>query len=187
VEEAQAALHAAVQSGFRESGISGLLDSKSRPSTPMVAVRSSGLALDSVIGFKDPDSSVTGASCIQAMVSESYLRAIVKLANDRFTTNEERKLRFRAAWRQQTSLNPRSLTNETTGVHESSAARKERLRMEGLERKHQMLHGGGALDGVNEKSDVQTIEDEDDYGFDLLTIEEPGSVGEQDTPDEQTY
>ena len=173
MEEAQAALHAAVQSGFRESGISGLLDSKGQPSTPMVAVRSSGLALDSVIGFKHADSSVTGAANIQPMVSESYLRTIVQLANDRFTTNEERKIRFWEAFRQHNSPDPRLLTEQVTGGYESRAARKERVRREGLERKHRMLLGGGALHRVNEETAAQTIEHDDDYGFDLLTIEEP--------------
>ena len=148
----------------------------------MVAVRSSGLALDSVIGFKDPDLPVTGTTNVQPMVSEAYLRAIVKLATDRFMTNEERKSRFAAAWKQHTSPDRVLITKEAMGAYESGVARRERKRMEGLERKHRMLLGGGALDGVDEKSEVQTIEDEDDYGFELLTIEEPVSVGEQDVP-----
>lgn len=65
------------------------------------------------------------------------------------------------------------MTEQVTAGYDSRAVRKERLRREGLERKHRMLLGGGALDGVNEETDAQTIEHDDDYGFDLLTIEEP--------------
>jgi tRNA wybutosine-synthesizing protein 3 len=146
-EDAQAALQAATQSGFRESGISGLLDNKGQPSTPMVAVRSSGLALDSVIGFKDLDSSTTGVGTIQPMVSESYLRAIVRLANERFSINEERKVRFFDAFYQQ---RPAQISGSKAGSigFESRAARKERKRAEGLTRQQQMLLVGGALDGT---------------------------------------
>lgn len=167
-----------MQSGFRESGISGLLDGKGRPSTPMVAVRSSGLALDSIIGFVDTNSSDTETANAQPMVSESYLRAIVKVANDRLQTNEERKLRFAAAWRQRVITDTTLLANDVRGPHESSAARRERKRTEGLERRHRMLLDGGTLDGTSEKGASQTIEGKDDYGLDILTSEESGKKPE---------
>jgi tRNA wybutosine-synthesizing protein 3 len=44
LEAAQHAVSAALQAGFRESGMSGVLESKGQVATPMVAVRSSGLS-----------------------------------------------------------------------------------------------------------------------------------------------
>ena len=184
-EDAQAAVQAATQSGFRESGISGLLDGKGNPSTPMVAVRSSGLALDSVIGFKDLDSPITGVGTIQPMVSESYLRSIVKLANERFSMNEERKERFSGAFNQQ---RPAGISPSKPGPigFESRAARKERKRTEGLARQQQMLLVGGALDGTPPESDEQDAEGEDDYSLDLLTNTEEGTREMQHTADRES-
>lgn len=81
-----------MEAGFRESGISGLgTPSRQKgPSTPMVAVRTNGMSFDSIIGYMSADGR------IHPMVSEPYLKTIVKIANDRFKTNEERKDRFRA-------------------------------------------------------------------------------------------
>ena len=101
---AQHAASAALQSGFRESGVNGILDAKDQthsPATPMVAVRSSGLAFDCVVGYEDattsadPDSGV--ARSIQPMVTEQYLRILIGIANQRFLTNSERTERFRQA------------------------------------------------------------------------------------------
>jgi tRNA wybutosine-synthesizing protein 3 len=89
IAEAQLALTAATTAGFRESGISSLLDSKGHQTPPMVAVRSSGQAFDAVIGFVPGESDQ-----VVPMVSEEYLRTCLKLANNRFRENEERKRRF---------------------------------------------------------------------------------------------
>ncbi|WPG97719.1 Hypothetical protein R9X50_00050000 [Acrodontium crateriforme] len=92
-ENAQCALTAAMEAGFRESGISGLGNQTSRskaPVTPMVAVRTSGMALSSIIGYMAP----TGE--IHPMVSEPFLLTVLKIANGRFETNEQRKERFRS-------------------------------------------------------------------------------------------
>ncbi|KAK0308443.1 hypothetical protein LTR01_005070 [Friedmanniomyces endolithicus] len=107
---AQHAATAALTAGFRESGITGILPSASNhPATPMVAVRSSGLVFDCIIGYStnislsEPDSSnvSTGGEAprpkIVPMVSEGYLRTLLGIANQRFKTNEERRERFRKA------------------------------------------------------------------------------------------
>jgi len=60
----------------------------------MVAVRSSGLAFDCIIGCQASDSD--GGS-IEPMVSETYLRTLIGIANQRFKVNAERRERFRQA------------------------------------------------------------------------------------------
>ncbi|KAK0897905.1 hypothetical protein LTR02_010452 [Friedmanniomyces endolithicus] len=107
-QAAQHAATAALTSGFRESGSTGILSSSSNhPATPMVAVRSSGLVFDCIIGYStnvslsEPISShaSTGGEAsrpkIVPMVSEGYLRTLLGIANQRFKTNEERRERFR--------------------------------------------------------------------------------------------
>ncbi|KAK5115441.1 hypothetical protein LTR85_009901 [Meristemomyces frigidus] len=95
---AQHAASAALQAGFRESGINGILDHAKdhQPPTPMVAVRSSGLAFDCIIGSAGsaPESADIA---ITPMVSEDYLRTVIAVANQRFQVNAERTGRFRQA------------------------------------------------------------------------------------------
>jgi len=61
----------------------------------MVAVRSSGLAYDCIVGYCPADSGEDAQ--IVPMVSEAYLRTLLAIANQRFKTNEERRERFRKA------------------------------------------------------------------------------------------
>ena len=60
----------------------------------MVAVRSSGLALSSLIGFLSTDSD--GEERVQSIVDEDQLRLLLELGNARFETNAERIRRFEA-------------------------------------------------------------------------------------------
>ena len=158
--------------GFRESGISSLMDSKSRPTPPIVAVRSSGIALESIIGFQSPDSSRLGIPAIQPMVSEAYLQMLVQVANERFKVNEERKVRFREAFVEQTlGMCASGLERGEAGRHsfESAAARRERKRREGLLRREEMLAYGGSLDGVSDTKGSQDGDlDDEDYGVGVL-------------------
>jgi len=59
----------------------------------MVAVRSSGLAFDCIIGH----ASLCEEGKAVPMVSENYLRTLVAVANQRFEVNKERTKRFREA------------------------------------------------------------------------------------------
>ena len=59
----------------------------------MVAVRSTGMALDSIIGFQAESTNHK----ITPMVSEDYIATLIGVANSRFQINEERKARFRGA------------------------------------------------------------------------------------------
>lgn len=62
----------------------------------MVAIRSSGLAFDCIIGYYAAGTSPEDKGTIRPMVSEPYLRTLVGVANQRFKTNIERRERFRA-------------------------------------------------------------------------------------------
>lgn len=129
-------LAAASAAGFRESGLQSLRclcyataaivnsggggaatddEAVDASASPVVAVRSAGLALESVIGYVErrlvPGSSSGGGNTTtnkqgtgetetevdvpRSLVSESYLRLLLDAANARFARNEERKARFR--------------------------------------------------------------------------------------------
>ena len=163
---AQKALHAATAAGFRESGISNIVDDKSGPACPMVAVRSSGLAFDSIIGFQCPPTSSTGTSEVHPMVSESYLRTLLHVANERLDINEQRKLRFREAFLSQAFG---VTTSASRPGFEPSAVRKERLRREGLLRREEML--SLAPDGAH-NNNGKCIDEDDEYGLNLLVEED---------------
>jgi len=80
---------AANQAGFRESGAMGLTAAKDGSTSPMVAVRSAGLSFDSIIGYQADNGRLV------SLVDEQYLRALVKIANQRFEINSARIQRFR--------------------------------------------------------------------------------------------
>ncbi|OXV11986.1 hypothetical protein Egran_00250 [Elaphomyces granulatus] len=113
LEHARPVLAAASSAGFRESGLQSLrcLDAagghhhQGADASPIVAVRSSGLFLESIIGYtccpdddEDDDSIAhdpVSPTAIHCLVTEEYLRLLVSIANERFTTNSERIGRFR--------------------------------------------------------------------------------------------
>lgn len=97
---AQHAASAALSSGFRESGINSILDpAPGHVASPLVAVRSSGLSFDCIIGYapSSEDESESNQPTVLPMVSEEYLRILMTIANERFKVNAERRERFRKA------------------------------------------------------------------------------------------
>ncbi|KAL4870450.1 hypothetical protein BDV12DRAFT_58234 [Aspergillus spectabilis] len=146
LHHAKPVLSAASSSGFRESGLQSLrcLDGDHGPS-PIVAVRSAGLALESVIGYCEDESNTgdvgSGNSepVVRSLVTEEYLRMLVAMSNERFLVNSERKERFR------TALVSSCSTEDSDGTKlkgkarppgwEDPETRKERMRAEGLRRK----------------------------------------------------
>lgn len=87
-------LAAAINAGFRESGVQSLKNLDDSHAFPMVAVRTNGLALSSLIGFVAPE-----VSQAVAMTEESYLYVLLLQANERFKANEERIKRFQIGLR----------------------------------------------------------------------------------------
>ncbi len=123
LHHAQTVLSAAINSGFRESGIQSLKNLDDPNSFPMIAIRSSGLALESVVGAQiDEDDDIEDE--VYSIVSEDHLKLLIKLANGRFKTNTERMKRF------EDDLFGKEARREMEW--EDGQARKERKRAEGL-------------------------------------------------------
>lgn len=136
---AQPVLAAASASGFRESGLQSLrcLESDEGPS-PIVAVRSSGLSLESVIGYCEDDET-SDEPVVRSLVTEEYLAMLVAMSNERFAINTERKDRFRATLIEACSPDQGQVPSKGKGKSkppdwEDPAVRKERKRAEGLMR-----------------------------------------------------
>ena len=92
---------------------------------PMVAIRSMGLGIESLIGVE-----VAGRR--QCTVSNDYLQTLVELANERFEENARKIERFRQALSHASQLPAR--TNRDGREWEDTATRRERKRAEGLAR-----------------------------------------------------
>lgn len=122
-------LAAAINAGFRESGVQSLKNLDEPNNFPMVAIRTSGLALESVIGYLPGYASGKGPEIeyeeqVQSMVSEEYLELLVKMANERFEANAERITRFEKELFRENSRH--------TDGWENDQDRRERKRAEGL-------------------------------------------------------
>ncbi|KAI9370653.1 methyltransferase TYW3-domain-containing protein [Aspergillus egyptiacus] len=138
LQHAQPVLSSASSSGFRESGLQGLrcLEGGDEGPSPIVAVRSAGLALESVVGYCEDDDN--GEPVIRSLVTEEYLRMLVAIANERFSVNSERRERFRTTLLNACSQDqPSGKTKGRTRFPgwEDPEVRKERKRAEGLARK----------------------------------------------------
>ncbi|KAI0521137.1 methyltransferase TYW3-domain-containing protein [Xylaria bambusicola] len=127
LEHAQVILRCALQAGFRESGAVNLTSSGAEAVTPIVAVRSMGLSLESLIGIQED-----GAT--RCTVSDDYLLSLLRIANERFEENKKRIERFRTAILE-VSYPPRKRDGTEW---EDAQTRRERKRMEGLRRKAEL-------------------------------------------------
>ncbi|KAI9663253.1 MAG: hypothetical protein M1821_008301 [Bathelium mastoideum] len=151
LEDAQTVLKAALDAGLRESGVVNFEPAPDGAMMPMVAVRSTGLASDTVIGYRDPSGN------LMSIVDENYLRALVEMANDRFRMNGEKRDRFRYALR-----NRNGDIRKSSLDREDPILRKERKRAEGLRR--QMAERKDKSNQVprQQKSSGKVIEKGDD-------------------------
>lgn len=99
----------------------------------MVAIRSMGLSLESLIGYEDAKGQR------RRIVPPEYLKMLLQISNERFVENTKRIERFRAALKE-AILEPKPANapkrlNPEGREWEDAAARRERLRAEGLKRK----------------------------------------------------
>ncbi|KAF6219602.1 hypothetical protein HO133_004071 [Letharia lupina] len=130
LHRAQPILAAAINAGFRESGIQSLKNLDDRTAFPMVAIRTAGLAFESLVGLipnrtQDREDGAEIEEHVTCIVSEEYLELLVNIANERFKTNAERIQRFE-----------QDLFKREEGLGqawEDSNCRQERKRAEGLE------------------------------------------------------
>ena len=136
IASAQAVLKAAQSAGFRESGISSISSSSSSSTknahhngseavSVMTAVRSTGLAFDSPIGYLDSHIDKSTLT-----VSEAYMKGLVQIANAHFATNVERTERFRKALLDAFATDRQDSDNGNDW--EPADVRRERKRAEGL-------------------------------------------------------
>ena len=158
--------------GFRESGISSLPDTKGELSNIVVAVRSSGLGLDSIIGFHTDD---VGGHRVIPMVSEPYLHTLFHVANQRFVVNSHRTERFREALMEPTTKDyvhsDDTATKDPSG-YEPAAERRERLRKQGLQRQAAMHSGTLTINDTtcHQNGGGEQIIDQDGMYLDILEI-----------------
>lgn len=117
--------------------------------TPIVAVRSMGLALESLVGFEADGRQV-------CTVSAESLRTLLEISNDRFRVNEERIARFREVLLQSTSTDAGPKGPDGDKEWEDAEVRKERKRAEGLRRK-EMLRGNKD-DPIADPEDIVGLE-----------------------------
>lgn len=130
LHHAQPILAAAINAGFRESGIQSLKNLEDSHAFPMVAIRTAGLAFGSLIGLipnstQDQEGGAEIEEPITRIVSEEYLELLVNIANERFRTNADRIQRFE-----------QDLFKREEGLGqawEDSKIRQERKRAEGLQ------------------------------------------------------
>ncbi|PYH79840.1 COG1590 domain protein [Aspergillus uvarum CBS 121591] len=148
LHHANPVLSAASSSGFRESGLQSLrcldADDADGPS-PIVAVRSAGMALESLIGYCEEkeidDDGGESEPIIRSLVTEEYLEMLIAISNERFVINSERKERFRSSLVEMCSadhaLGVKAKGKAKPVGWEDPAARRERMRAEGLRKKQQ--------------------------------------------------
>jgi tRNA wybutosine-synthesizing protein 3 len=162
LKQAQPVLAAAAWAGFRESGVQSLRCLANPDTCPIVAVRSSGLALESVIGYRQRGNSGDrdGQDVVCSLVSEDYLRMLVAAANERFKTNSERMDRFKAKLLELCLRCPPDRSARGAGWEDPSA-RKARKREEGLQK---WKHALEAREGTREPDD-ESVLGSDDYTF----------------------
>jgi len=128
--------------------------------SPIVAVRSSGLSLESIIGYCDDSSEDDGKPVIHSLVTEEYLEMLVAISNERFSINTERKERFRASLLE--SCSPEySRCSKTKGKSkppgwEDPDKRRERKRAEGLMKK-KLLENACNGNGDTEATKVDDV------------------------------
>ncbi|KAJ4386695.1 hypothetical protein N0V93_009593 [Gnomoniopsis smithogilvyi] len=133
-QHAQVVLRCGLQAGFRESGAINLLpttSSSTSAATPIVAIRSMGLGLESLIGTE-----TNGIK--HCTVPGEYLKALINIANERFVENTRRIERFRRLLKEAVRKEEAGGAKGKGREWEDAAVRKERKRAEGLRRAEEM-------------------------------------------------
>lgn len=88
LHHAQPVLAAALNAGFRESGVQSLKNLDDETALPMVAIRTAGLAFETLVAVVDHDDQM------HTLVTPETLALLVHIANDRLRGNEERRGRL---------------------------------------------------------------------------------------------
>ena len=147
LRHARPVLAAAINAGFRESGVQSLrtLDPAEAEKGVMLAVRTAGLSFATVVGIVHQDSDgSTEEEVVQRIVNEEYLAMCAVVVNERFQENKDRRERFRAELRsamEREGMGVGTNTGEeerkgerTLRLWEDKDERRRRKREEGLQR-----------------------------------------------------
>ncbi|OJD20720.1 hypothetical protein ACJ73_07943 [Blastomyces percursus] len=163
LKHAQPVLAAATTAGFRESGIQSLRCLGETEAYPIVAVRSSGLALESIIGFHQRSiGNESEEDIVRSLVSEDYLRMLLAAANERFKTNAERRERFWTKLQEFCQGHPGNISSRRPDW-ENPEARRERKRAEGLRRSKAAMEAKAAQSGLDTYADIMGEEGEPSF------------------------
>jgi len=142
-----------------ESGLQSLRNLDDPGACPVVAVRTAGLGLESIIGHAGADDALEFerqhtegselyANEYEALVTEDYLGILVSIANERFEANKNKIARFRTCLREAMALQLKK-TREAEDW-EDAESRRRRKRGEGLRVSHdkKALRNGETVDTV---------------------------------------
>ena len=134
-EHAQVLIKAAVSSGFRETGAINLIPSHNTregllPPHPIVAIRTAGVAFESLLGFET-------MSCQRALLTTRHgIAAMVDIAVERSIENASRRSRFEDTLFD--LLQRAEGRRARADAWEDPEERRKRMRMEGLQRQQQL-------------------------------------------------
>ncbi|PGH29531.1 tRNA wybutosine-synthesizing protein 3 [[Emmonsia] crescens] len=160
LKHAQPVLAAATTAGFRESGIQSLRCIDDTEAYPIVAVRSSGLALESIIGCHQQHlGNESEDNIVKSVVSENYLHMLLAVANERFKANSDRRERF---WMklQELCIGRAGDVSARRAGWEDPEVRRERKREEGLRRSKAAMEAKVAQRELDTSVDIMGEEGE---------------------------
>ncbi|KAJ4416912.1 hypothetical protein N0V82_006462 [Gnomoniopsis sp. IMI 355080] len=149
-QHAQVILRCGLLAGFRESGAINLLptsSSSASTATPIVAIRSMGLGLESLIGTE-----TNGIK--HCTVPGEYLKALINIANERFVENARRIERFRSLLKKAVEKEETAGAKGRGREWEDAEVRKQRKRAEGLKRAEEVRSLKGQLKGQPDGEDL---------------------------------
>lgn len=128
LQHARPLLSAAINAGFRESGVQSLraLEPASIGDGVMVAIRTNGIIFESIVGLWDEVQEEA-----VAIVDEAYLQMCASVVNERFSWNEDRKERLMGELHM--AMKREGWSGDAVRA-ETKEERRERKRREGLER-----------------------------------------------------
>ncbi|KAK5073665.1 hypothetical protein LTR64_007198 [Lithohypha guttulata] len=130
LQGAKVLLAAAINAGFRESGVQSLKALDDEEAGVMLAIRTAGLGFDTVVGCVEEQEDYDVLLQVdKSCVDEHYLRMCTGVINERFVWNNERKERL---IRELVKLKTES---EANTQWEDADTRRERKRQEGLQRR----------------------------------------------------
>jgi tRNA wybutosine-synthesizing protein 3 len=145
-------LSAAINSGFRESGVQSLRVLDEPGAGVMLAIRTAGLAFETVVGVMEGQE-------LRRIVSGEYLAMCAKVVNEKFRWNDARRERLRAEIR-------RFMENQQeANAWEDEDQRRVRKRREGLLRQQQK-------NGQRAEKEISCDRDQDELmdGFTTLDL-----------------